>query len=314
MSKRPTYSEVAYAELNKQEKETISKMNESDFTEGWIYSSRDTLKSLSLGFFCEMIASSIFGFAILGSISGLYQDIPVPLEGIIPWYGNLVVGLSSGFGLTAALTVFKETDAGFLNPAVLAAAWAINSISMVRFFTYFLAEFIGWILAASYVYSVIPVSIVNAGNVPWANLMAITNINADISIGKAIWIEALLTFIFTITILSSYIKPISMKYYDCLYENHNRFKGIAAITCGFTFAFLTIIGYPLTGASMNPFRSLCAGIIAGQFGPIGVYFAGPFAGAGIAAVVWWLCCLAKEIQLINRFRAVAVAKKIFIVD
>jgi aquaporin Z len=56
----------------------------------------------------------------------------------------------------------------------------------------------------------------------------------------------------------------------------------AALAVGGTIALCGLIAEPLTGASMNPARSLGPAIVAGQLGDVWIYLVGPFAGMLLA--------------------------------
>lgn len=60
----------------------------------------------------------------------------------------------------------------------------------------------------------------------------------------------------------------------------------AAIAIGGTIGLDAMFGGPITGASMNPARSLGPGIVAGDLTSIWVYLLAPIAGAGFAALVY----------------------------
>ncbi|MGH3076348.1 MAG: aquaporin, partial [Gaiellales bacterium] len=60
----------------------------------------------------------------------------------------------------------------------------------------------------------------------------------------------------------------------------------AAIAIGGTVGLDAMFGGPITGASMNPARSLGPAIAAGDFTSIWVYLAAPLAGATLAAITY----------------------------
>jgi glycerol uptake facilitator-like aquaporin len=62
----------------------------------------------------------------------------------------------------------------------------------------------------------------------------------------------------------------------------------AAIAVGATVGLDAMFGGPITGASMNPARSLGPAIAAADFTSIWVYLTAPFLGAALAAVTYEL--------------------------
>ena len=63
----------------------------------------------------------------------------------------------------------------------------------------------------------------------------------------------------------------------------HRWTGLAA---GIWVALLVFAEAPVTGASLNPARSLGPALVTGDCRDLWVYFAGPLAGAGLAAFLW----------------------------
>ena len=59
----------------------------------------------------------------------------------------------------------------------------------------------------------------------------------------------------------------------------------AALAVGFTVACCGLFSSPITGASMNPARSLGPQVAAQAWNGAWIYFAGPFAGAAIGAAI-----------------------------
>jgi aquaporin NIP len=62
----------------------------------------------------------------------------------------------------------------------------------------------------------------------------------------------------------------------------------AAIAIGGTVGLDALFGGPITGASMNPARSLGPALAAGEWHDFWIYVAGPFAGASLGAVAYQL--------------------------
>ena len=63
----------------------------------------------------------------------------------------------------------------------------------------------------------------------------------------------------------------------------------AALAIGGTVALDALVGSPISGASMNPARSLGPALVSGDLSHIWVYVAGPILGAAVAAVAYgWL--------------------------
>ena len=62
----------------------------------------------------------------------------------------------------------------------------------------------------------------------------------------------------------------------------------AAIAIGATVGLDAIFGGPVTGASMNPARSLGPALAAGEWSDFWIYLAGPLVGAALGALAYQL--------------------------
>jgi MIP family channel proteins len=60
----------------------------------------------------------------------------------------------------------------------------------------------------------------------------------------------------------------------------------AAIAIGGTIALDALIGGPITGASMNPARSIGPALVAGEWHDIWIYIAGPIVGAAVGGLAY----------------------------
>ena len=87
--------------------------------------------------------------------------------------------------------------------------------------------------------------------------------------------EAVLTFLLVTVILGTA-------------TNHRLTGPNAALAVGGTIALLGLFAGPISGASMNPARSLGPSLVGGQLTDIWIYIVGPFAGGLLAVVIAWL--------------------------
>jgi len=92
---------------------------------------------------------------------------------------------------------------------------------------------------------------------------------------EAMVMEVVLTFLLVTVILGTA-------------TNHRLTGPNAAIAVGGTIALLGLFAAPISGASMNPARSLGPFLVSGQLADSWIYIVGPFAGGFLAVVVAWL--------------------------
>lgn len=92
---------------------------------------------------------------------------------------------------------------------------------------------------------------------------------------EALVMEVVLTFLLVTVILGTA-------------TNHRLTGPNAAIAVGGTIALCGLFAGPISGASMNPARSLGPFLVSGQLTDAWIYVVGPFAGALVAVGVAWL--------------------------
>ncbi len=174
----------------------------------------------------------------------------------------LSAAVAFGFAWLVALYTIGRVSGGHLNPALTLAALFDRAISAKDAFVYIVAQFVGAIGALGIIAWVVGGD-ATAGAV---------NGYGGLSAFKAFSVEAILTLILTaafLTLLRS--------------ESHTKYFGM-----GSTLLALTLFGFGLTTAGMNPARSLAPAIFSGEWSGIWVYFVGPIVGAVAGWVLYRL--------------------------
>ncbi len=176
------------------------------------------------------------------------------------------VGVALCFGLVIMAMVFAtgHLSGAHLNPAVTVAFALTRHFSARDVGAYVLAQVLGATAAALCLLAVWP-------NAP-ADLGATV---PSIAAGGALLYEVLLTAIlmFVITAVATDVRAVGSG---------------AALAIGGAVALDALFGGPVTGASMNPARSLGPALAAGQWESFWVYLAGPLAGAALGALAYQL--------------------------
>ncbi|PSB39695.1 aquaporin [filamentous cyanobacterium Phorm 46] len=182
------------------------------------------------------------------------------------------LGVSFVFGAVVAAMIYAIghiSDAHF-NPALTLGFWASGFFPKYKVLPYILAQCAGAIAASTLL-------LITLGKV--ANLGATIPLNGNWL--QSLILETVLTFILMFVILGSGLDR----------RAHIGFAGIAiGLTVGLEAAFMG----PITGASMNPARSLGPALIGGIWEHHWVYWVAPIWGAQLAVAVYR--------QLSNGFR------------
>ncbi len=175
--------------------------------------------------------------------------------------GLLVVPFSFGFGLLAAIFAFGHVSGGHFNPAVTVAAVIDGRTSVQDAVGYIVAQVIGALAAGAFVMLAVSQDAVEAGVTRPGN--GVTEIGA-------LLIEIFLSAGFIVVILAS--------------TTHA--KALAALAIPLTLVAIHFASATLSGASVNPARSIGSALIGGDLAGIWIYLVGPIVGGALGAFVY----------------------------
>ncbi|MEG4814000.1 MIP/aquaporin family protein [Microcoleus sp. K5-D4] len=174
------------------------------------------------------------------------------------------LGVSFVFGAVVCAMIYAlgHISGAHFNPAVTLGFWASGFFPKYKVLPYVLGQCAGAIAASQ-------VLLITLGKV--ANLGATIPLNGNWL--QSLILETVLTFILMFVILGSGLDR----------RAHIGFAGIAiGLTVGLEAAFMG----PITGASMNPARSLGPALVGGIWEHHWVYWVAPIWGAQLAVAVY----------------------------
>jgi MIP family channel proteins len=174
------------------------------------------------------------------------------------------LGISIVFGavVTALIYSLGHISGAHFNPAVTLAFWSSGFFRRSLVLPYIVAQVLGAIAASS----LLRISLGMVGN-----LGATLPRSGDWL--QALILETVLTFILMLVIFGSGLDrraPI----------------GFAGIAIGLTVALEAACMGPITGASMNPARSIAPALVGGNWQHHWIYWIAPIAGAQLAMVTY----------------------------
>lgn len=167
------------------------------------------------------------------------------------------------FGGIVATMIYAtgHISGAHFNPAVTLAFFAAKKFPAYRVPGYVMSQILGAVLA-SFFHLLI-----------WGPAHSFGTTGLSVSLGVGLGLEVILSFALMFVIMAV--------------ATDSRAVGEAAgIAIGTTVTLCAFIGGPLTGASMNPARSLGPALLSGSFDQLWVYLVFPVVGTVLAALVY----------------------------
>ena len=197
------------------------------------------------------------------------------------------LGVAIAFGLTVVAMAYGigHISGAHLNPAVSFGVCVNGRMTLKEMLWYWLAQFIGGIIAGALLLVVWKAANMGATGVFAANGFGGEFAEATgtvgylkVSMGGAFLIEALLTFVFLMVILGVT---------DSSHAN-GKFGGLAI---GLTLVLIHLISIPLTNTSVNPARSLGVALFSdcpnwSAMGQVWLFIVAPLVGACLAGLAY----------------------------
>jgi MIP family channel proteins len=183
--------------------------------------------------------------------------------------GGLVgVAFAHGLVIVSFAYAYGHISGTHINPAVTLGVWAAGKIDLNRALAYVAVQLAGGIAGALALRAALGGTATGLGATRLASGLEAGGTTLTISPTTGLLLEALFTFFLVNTVMNAGI------------SGKATIPGGLAI--GFTLTLCILMGGPLTGASLNPARSLGPAVALGDFTDLWLYFVGPILG-GVAA-------------------------------
>lgn len=182
--------------------------------------------------------------------------------------GIIMISIGHGAAIGLMVYAFGHVSGAHINPAVTIAMLVTRRIGIKDGIGYIVFQIIGAIIAAFSLKTILPDlgAKVNYGTQGGPSAL----LNNSAMSGFAV--ELILTFfLVTVIFMTAVHKKAAV--------------GMHGIAIGGMIFLLHLVGVPLTGASMNPARTLGPAIASGYWDFHWIYWAGPIIGAVIAGLI-----------------------------
>lgn len=186
------------------------------------------------------------------------------LVGVALAHGLVVVGFAYAYG---------HISGTHINPAVTLGVLAAGKIDAARAGAYVVAQIVGGVLGAFALRWVLGGTETGLGATRLAESVA-TPGGATITVTAAagLFVEMVLTFFLVNAVMNAGIS--------------GKATPIDGLAIGLTLVFCILMGGPLTGASLNPARSIGPAVALGDFTDLWIYLVGPVLGGIIAGLLY----------------------------
>ena len=203
--------------------------------------------------------------ALVAEFIGTFTLIFIGAGSAVVGGGGSLIGVALAHGLVILTFAYAygHISGAHFNPAVTIALWVGKQIDSATAIAYIVVQLIGGVMGA------VMLSFVMGG--PGTGLGA-TTLAPGVSQTQGLLVELFLTFLLANAIFNTAVS--------------GKAGNAAPIAIGLTLVLAILMGGPLTGASLNPARTLGPALITGNFNDIWIYLVGSIGGAILAALLY----------------------------
>ena len=176
--------------------------------------------------------------------------------------GPIIPAFAHGLAIVFAAYALGHWSGAHINPAVTISVLIAGGIDIGKAAAYIVTQIVAAIAAAAALNLILNGQAANFGAFSFG---------PAVTTSDAFLLEAILTFFLATVVLQAAVA--------------GKAGNFAGLAIGLTLAGCILAGGAITGASLNPARTLGPAIIAGQMGQVWVYVAATVTGGVLAALV-----------------------------
>lgn len=199
-------------------------------------------------------------FVVLVSLGVFFGDISTGLV------GALGTGFAFAFSYMVMVFATIHVSGGHLNPAISLSLWFAKRLKGLDLVFYVLFQFLGGFLAAVVLF------LLFGGNFLGA---AFFGVGADVSLQKAVVVEAVASFILVFVYFSTLV-------------DRRGLRNFGPLALGATTLALYLFSLPFVGGIINPVQALGPAVVANSYSNLFIFLIGPFTGSLFGLAYEWL--------------------------
>ncbi len=196
----------------------------------------------------------------IAEVIGTFTLVALICGSILAGGTGLIPAVAGGLALMTMVYALGGISGGHFNPAVTLAATVSRRLNPTEMVTYWVAQLVGAFLAIVICQTLFSTSAAAAVSTP------------TVAAASAITAEAVATFFLALTVLG-------------VTSHQSTSRSANGLAIGATLVLGGLLIGSLTGASLNPARSIAPAIMSGDFANLATYIIGPFVGAIVAGLV-----------------------------
>jgi aquaporin Z len=175
--------------------------------------------------------------------------------------GHIGIAITSGLVVMTLIYAFGNISGAHFNPAVSIAFTIARKFPVNKLVPYIFSQLLGALMASFFLKLLFPQNETFVGTLPSGSEM------------QSFILEIFLAFFLMIVILTV--------------AHGSREQGMfAGMAIGSTVLLEVIFAGPVSGASMNPVRSIAPALVSGHLEHLWIYIVAPIVGAIVAVPVW----------------------------
>ena len=174
--------------------------------------------------------------------------------------GHIGVAITFGLIVMAMIYALGNVSGAHINPAVTMAFALTDRFDRSRLVGYVIAQLIGALVASGCLYLIFDAPATMGETLPFGSWY------------QSFVLEIILTYLLMLVIL--------------FVSQNTAVTEFTGVAVGATVLLEAMFAGPITGASMNPARSIAPAIFAGDLSGLWIYILAPIVGAALASFTW----------------------------
>lgn len=180
------------------------------------------------------------------------------------------IALAFGLAVATIAQTVGHISGCHINPAITVGLVAGAKVEVLKGLAYVVAQSLGGLLGAALLKCLVP------DDTRGQSSLGSTQLGVSVSLLQGFGIEFFISFVLVMVVFGAAADE----------NNAANVKGSAPLAIGLSITACHLFAIPLTGASMNPARTLGSNVVAGKFKDLWLYLLAPTLGGLVAGLLY----------------------------